>query len=326
MRARGEGWVAMLVSLQGLLQFAGKWHIPALASTEEMLQSLKDIMTTPAARIVLLPNGNLELESYYLLGENCEEMKSTFTKTEQPGHFTASDENMEKDLWVLATDNTNFAILYVQRKGKDMPPSRSLQLYTRDPNPGENLGLFKKYCAKMGLLDQLVVPPLSGEWRAPPPGLCFADPSLGVLSLLPVSHAAGGSGGGCSPASSAAGGGCVYPGPVLRSVPETSLGHRPWPVRTGSKQGTQNVAHIEMGPFAGRGRVTGAARHPVACFGSGPGSWECCPLRLLLSIWAPFPDGGGLQRPLWHRTPGSPRPDGRCQLGNTSRKLQLRES
>lgn len=52
---------------QGSLQFAGKWHVLALASTDPMLQTLKDIITTPAVRIVPLPNGNLEIETYYLL-------------------------------------------------------------------------------------------------------------------------------------------------------------------------------------------------------------------------------------------------------------------
>ncbi|KAG8141911.1 hypothetical protein E2320_006567 [Naja naja] len=113
-----------------LKRFAGKWHVLALASTEPMLQSLKDIITTPAARIVALPNGNLEIETYYLLGETCEGMKGTYMKTEQPGHFTSSDEKGEKDLWVLASD-ANFAIIYVQREMKGMPPSRSLQFYNK---------------------------------------------------------------------------------------------------------------------------------------------------------------------------------------------------
>ncbi|KAM6431098.1 extracellular fatty acid-binding protein-like [Liasis olivaceus] len=146
-----------------IAKFAGKWHIPALASNDQMLQSLKDVMKTPAARINLLPNGNMELETYYLLGEKCELMKSTFMKTEQTGHFKAADENSKKEMWVLATDNASFAILYIQREGKDMPPSKSLQLYSRVQNPGENLATFKKLCEKMGLLDELVVPPLSDK-------------------------------------------------------------------------------------------------------------------------------------------------------------------
>ncbi|XP_034292126.1 lipocalin-like [Pantherophis guttatus] len=145
-----------------LKRFAGKWHVPALASTDPMLQSLKDIITTPAARIVPLPNGNLEIETYYLLGEDCEGMKGTYMKTEQPGHFTASDEKGKKDLRVLASD-ANFAIVYVQWEMKGMPPSRSLQLYSKDLKGSENLDRFKAYCQKMGLMGDLVVPPLSDK-------------------------------------------------------------------------------------------------------------------------------------------------------------------
>ncbi|XP_026568149.1 prostaglandin-H2 D-isomerase [Pseudonaja textilis] len=145
-----------------LKRFAGKWHVPALASTDPMLQSLKDIITTPAARIVALPNGNLEIETYYLLGEHCEGMKGTYVKTEQPGHFTSSDEKGKKDLRVLAS-NANFAIVYVQWKMNGMPPSRSLQFYSKDPKGTENLDKFKAYCQKMGLMGELVVPPLSDK-------------------------------------------------------------------------------------------------------------------------------------------------------------------
>lgn len=69
----GEGWAGgsrpagLTRGGRGALQFAGKWHILALASTDAMLQSLKDVITTPAVRIVALPNGNLEIEIYYFL-------------------------------------------------------------------------------------------------------------------------------------------------------------------------------------------------------------------------------------------------------------------
>ncbi|XP_026541643.1 prostaglandin-H2 D-isomerase [Notechis scutatus] len=145
-----------------LKRFAGKWHVPALASTDPMLESLKDIITTPAARIVALPNGNLEIETYYLLGEDCEGMKGTYAKTERPGHFVSIDERGKKDLWVLASD-ANFAIVYVQREMKGMPTSRSLQFYSKDLKGRENLDKFKAYCQKMGLMGELVVPPLSDK-------------------------------------------------------------------------------------------------------------------------------------------------------------------
>ncbi|XP_070614492.1 lipocalin-like isoform X2 [Erythrolamprus reginae] len=145
-----------------LKRFAGKWRVLALASTDPMFQSLKDIITTPAAHIAPLPDGNLEIEIYYLLGDNCEGMKGTYMRTEQPGHFTARDEKGKKDLRVLASD-ANFAIVYVQREMKGMPPNQSLQLYSRGPKGGQNLDRFKALCQQLGLATELVVPPLSDK-------------------------------------------------------------------------------------------------------------------------------------------------------------------
>ncbi|XP_032088430.1 lipocalin-like [Thamnophis elegans] len=145
-----------------LNRFAGKWHVLALASTEPMLQSLKDIITTPAVRIHPLPNGNMEIETYYLLGENCEGMKGSYMKADKSGHFTSSDEKGKKDLRVLASD-ANFAIVYAVREMNGMPPSRSLQLYRRDPKGDGNLEKFKAYCQKMGLMGELLLPPFSDK-------------------------------------------------------------------------------------------------------------------------------------------------------------------
>lgn len=46
-----------------------------------------------------------------------------------PPAASPSAEKGKKDLRVLASD-ANFAIVYVQREMKGMPPSRSLQLYS----------------------------------------------------------------------------------------------------------------------------------------------------------------------------------------------------
>lgn len=46
---------------------------------------------------------------------------------------------------------------------------------------------FKAYCQKMGLMGELVVPPLSGERRVPFSCLGFRDPFVGVG---PIGHLA----------------------------------------------------------------------------------------------------------------------------------------
>lgn len=60
------------------------------------------------------------------------------------------------------------------------PPRVPFSLAGKDPKGSQNLDKLKAYCQKMGLMGELVVPPLSGEWRVPFPA--FAPETLSWVS------------------------------------------------------------------------------------------------------------------------------------------------
>ncbi|XP_060130197.1 lipocalin-15-like [Zootoca vivipara] len=140
-----------------LQKFAGMWHIMAGSSNCPVFQGMKSIMTTSAALVKPLPNGDMKILTGYPFPEECKKVEMYFKKTDQPAHFT-NDENAKRDMRVLETDYTNFALLYTFKEIEDEPSSTTVQLYTRTQDiSNEVLEKFKEHYHKVGLTDDLMV-------------------------------------------------------------------------------------------------------------------------------------------------------------------------
>ncbi|XP_042334869.1 lipocalin-15-like [Sceloporus undulatus] len=140
-----------------LEKFSGTWHVMAGASDCAIFQSMKDIMTTSAAIIQPLPNGDMQFQTGYPLPEECKKIEMHFKKTEQPGRFT-NDEHGKKDLRVMETDYVSFAVLYVWKEAEGEPSSSTVQLLTRTPEvTPEMVERFKVHYHSVGLPDDMMV-------------------------------------------------------------------------------------------------------------------------------------------------------------------------
>nr|XP_028587572.1 lipocalin-15-like isoform X1 [Podarcis muralis] len=148
-----------------LQKFSGMWHIMAGSSNCPVFQGMKSLMTTSAALVKPLPNGDMKILTGYPFPEECKKVEMYFKKTDQPAHFT-NDENAKRDMRVLETDYTNFALLYTFKEIEDEPSSTTVQLYTRTQDiSNEVLEKFKEHYHKVGLTDDLmVILPKSGEY------------------------------------------------------------------------------------------------------------------------------------------------------------------
>uniref|UniRef100_A0A8C4WAC0 Lipocalin/cytosolic fatty-acid binding domain-containing protein n=1 Tax=Gopherus evgoodei TaxID=1825980 RepID=A0A8C4WAC0_9SAUR len=147
--------------------FSGMWHIMAAVSNCPIFQSMKDLMKTSAAIITVTPEDNLHFKIGYPLQDGCKKIdwgRKGGSDTAVSGHHLfLSTEMGKQDMRVVATDYTNYAIVYTF-KDDDGKSSTTLQLYSRiqKVNP-EAMKTFKELYPAMGLTDNmLVIFPKSG--------------------------------------------------------------------------------------------------------------------------------------------------------------------
>eukprot|EP00075_Anas_platyrhynchos_P037587 XP_027326840.1 extracellular fatty acid-binding protein-like isoform X1 [Anas platyrhynchos] len=148
----------------GLLQFAGRWHITAAISNCPVFLSMKDKMKSSIATISFTPEGHLAMEAIFPLPEECKKVELLFQKSGQAGHYTSTENQQKTDLRVMDTDYKHYAIVYTLRD-RGQEPSTTLQLYTREPDVSPQfLQKFKALFHTVGLTeDMLAILPQSDQ-------------------------------------------------------------------------------------------------------------------------------------------------------------------
>nr|XP_060616950.1 lipocalin-15-like [Anolis sagrei ordinatus] len=137
-----------------LEKFAGSWHLMAGASDCPIFQKMKNLMTTSAAIIRPLPNGDMTFLTGYPLQEECKTIEMHFKKTEEPGRFVIDG---KQEMRVMETDYSEVAYLYTFKEAEGEPSSTTVQVLTRNPElTPEILEKFKAYYHSVGLGDDMV--------------------------------------------------------------------------------------------------------------------------------------------------------------------------
>ncbi|XP_053138613.1 lipocalin-like 1 protein [Hemicordylus capensis] len=141
-----------------LEKFAGTWHIMSGVSNCPVFQGMKDLMKTSVTIVKPIPNGDMEITTGYPFPEECKKVVLYFKKTDQLGHFTQKDEMAKRDVRVIETDYSNFALFYTYKVPNEDAPSNTIQLYTREPTVSpEVMEKFKKHYHEIGLTDDMMV-------------------------------------------------------------------------------------------------------------------------------------------------------------------------
>ncbi|NXJ79046.1 LCN15 protein, partial [Trogon melanurus] len=147
-------------------KFAGTWHIAALVSNCSMFLKMKDGMKSSITTISFTPDGDLAMELLWSLPDRCQKLELLFQRRGQSGHYMGMSVEEKKDLRVVETDYSHYAIMQeLQQNGQES--STALQLLTRgqDVTP-QLLEKFKELIPTVGLAeDMLAILPESGECR-----------------------------------------------------------------------------------------------------------------------------------------------------------------
>ncbi|XP_014736553.1 PREDICTED: lipocalin-15-like [Sturnus vulgaris] len=143
-------------------KFAGVWHVTAIASNCSIFLKMKDGMKSSTAIISFMPEGDLALKLVWPLMDKCQKFELLFQQSAQARHYMGAQE--KRDLCVMETDYSHYAILYEAHHSK-AEPSTSLQLLTREQDVSPQLlQKFMQLIPTMGLTkDMLALLPKSDQ-------------------------------------------------------------------------------------------------------------------------------------------------------------------
>uniref|UniRef100_A0A8C5JT88 Lipocalin/cytosolic fatty-acid binding domain-containing protein n=1 Tax=Junco hyemalis TaxID=40217 RepID=A0A8C5JT88_JUNHY len=145
------------------LQFAGEWHVTAIASNCSVFLKMKDGMKSSMAIISFTPEGDLAMKLVLPLMDKCQEFELLFQQSGQAGRYMGAQE--KRNLCVMETDYSHYAVLH-EVQHSETEPSTALQLLTREQDVSPQLlQKFMELIPTMGLTqDMLAILPKSGEW------------------------------------------------------------------------------------------------------------------------------------------------------------------
>ncbi|NXC72448.1 LCN15 protein, partial [Anhinga anhinga] len=145
-------------------KFAGTWHVAAVVSNCSMFLKMKDGMKLSIATISFTPEGDLALKLVWPLLDRCQKFELLFQQSGQAGHYMGMSAQEKKDLRVMETDYSHYAIVHELEQSGEVP-STMLQLLTREQDVSPQvLENFKELIPTVGLTkDILTVLPKSGE-------------------------------------------------------------------------------------------------------------------------------------------------------------------
>ncbi|NWH44207.1 LCN15 protein, partial [Fregata magnificens] len=145
-------------------KFAGMWHVAATVSNCSMFLKMKDGMKSSIATISFTPEGDLAMKLVWPLLDRCQKFELLFQQSGQAGHYMGTSAQEKRDLHVMETDYSCYAIVHeLQRSGQE--PTTMLQLLTREQDASPQLlQKFEELIPTVGLTkDMLAVLPKSGE-------------------------------------------------------------------------------------------------------------------------------------------------------------------
>ncbi|XP_041908147.1 lipocalin-15-like isoform X2 [Corvus kubaryi] len=143
-------------------QFAGMWHVTAIASNCSIFLKMKDGMKSSMAIISFMPEGDLAMKLVWPLQDKCHKFELLFQQSGQAGHYVGAQE--KRDLHVMDTDYSHYAVLH-EAQHSETEPSTALQLLTREQDVSPHLlQKFMELIPTMGLTeDMLAILPKSDQ-------------------------------------------------------------------------------------------------------------------------------------------------------------------
>ncbi|NWQ80163.1 LIPO protein, partial [Columbina picui] len=97
-------------------KITGRWYTIGLASNSNWFKDKKHLMKMCTTVISNTADGNMEVASTYPKGDRCENRKSLYIKTEQPGRFsyTSPRWGSEHNIRVVETNYDEYAMVFTQ--------------------------------------------------------------------------------------------------------------------------------------------------------------------------------------------------------------------
>ncbi|NWQ94719.1 LCN15 protein, partial [Burhinus bistriatus] len=145
-------------------QFAGTWYVTAAASNCSVFLKMKDGMKSYITTISFTPAGDLAMKLIWPLPDRCQKFELLFQRSGQAGHYMGTSAQETRDLSVMETDYSCYAIVHeLKQSGQD--PHTALQLLTREQDASAQLlQKFKELIPTVGLTkDMMAILPKSGE-------------------------------------------------------------------------------------------------------------------------------------------------------------------
>uniref|UniRef100_A0A8B9CPH0 Prostaglandin-H2 D-isomerase n=1 Tax=Anser brachyrhynchus TaxID=132585 RepID=A0A8B9CPH0_9AVES len=149
-------------------KLTGRWYSIGLASSSNWFKDKKHLMKMCTTVIAVTADGNLEVNSTYPKGDQCEKRNSLYIKTEQPGRFsyTSPRWGSKHDIRVVETNYDEYALV-ATRISKSTGTSTMVLLYsrTKELSP-ERLERFTQFSKEQGLTDEeILILPQTGKSR-----------------------------------------------------------------------------------------------------------------------------------------------------------------
>ncbi|KAF1628380.1 Lipocalin-15, partial [Eudyptes filholi] len=143
---------------------AGTWHVAAVVSNCSVFLKMKDGMKSSIVTISFMPEGDLAMKLVWPLLDRCQKFELLFQQSGQAGHYMGTSAQEKRDLRVMETDYSHYAIVHeLHQSGQE--PSTALQLLTREQDTSPQLlQKFKELIPTVGLTkDMLAILPKSGK-------------------------------------------------------------------------------------------------------------------------------------------------------------------
>ncbi|NXW56192.1 LCN15 protein, partial [Eurystomus gularis] len=145
-------------------KFAGTWHLAAAVSNCSVFLKMKDGMKSSIITVSFTPEGNLAMKLVWSLLDKCQQFELLLQRGRQAGHYMGTSVQEKRDLRVMETDYSHYAIMH-EVQHSEQKPRIALQLFTRDQEVSPQLlQKFEELIPTMGLTkDMLAILPKSGE-------------------------------------------------------------------------------------------------------------------------------------------------------------------
>ncbi|XP_068020267.1 extracellular fatty acid-binding protein-like [Melanerpes formicivorus] len=134
---------------------AGRWYIPAMASSSPGFLQKKDELKMAMANITVLGGGNLKISFAVPYPAGCKRSEGIYRPTGSPGQFHSAERG-NKTVQVLDTDGQSYAVILASRV-KDGKTLHMLRLYSRTQEVSPRVAeLFKNLAEKKGLSSEMI--------------------------------------------------------------------------------------------------------------------------------------------------------------------------